>query len=90
MTKYTVQKLINFSRPNTFLITRKEGKTIYLSPETVDDYDSWISLISTTAKCYVRISTLDSTFIELYSNKKNQYTGWRRISIGHITKNKRQ
>ena len=55
VTKYTVQKLINFSRPNTFLITRKEGKTIYFSVEFVEDFDSWISLISSNAKHQVKI-----------------------------------
>lgn len=49
MTKYTVQKLINFVKPNAFLITRKEGKMIYFSAESPADYEAWIAAI-TTAK----------------------------------------
>ncbi len=55
VTKYTVQKLINFIRPNTFLLTRKEGKTIYLSTESLSECESWISLISNTAKHQVSL-----------------------------------
>lgn len=50
VTKYTVQKLINFTRSNTFLITKKEGKTIYFSLESIEDFDSWISLLSFNTK----------------------------------------